>query len=113
MSGKPANEEAVFDGAVQIVDSAERAAYLARPRVNARNPRLSGVVEKRLGELRALVRADTEEELQLVVADLPIRWYLLRPGKVVSWPTAVESQPAFQCGEYRVYDLDDWRRKPR
>ena len=88
----------------------ERTAYLARADRHAARVQYASVAEARAADLTDLARAETMPAFESLLTRLPIRWYLLKPGADVSWPPAIASKPAFQCGAYRVYDLNEWRK---
>ena len=88
----------------------ERTAYLARPDLQVRKAAYSSVAAAHAAALTALATAETVQAFENLVARLPIRWYLLKPDTEVSWPASIASKPTFQCGAYRVYDLDVWQR---
>jgi hypothetical protein len=86
--------------------------YLGAPHRLQRLDRYADLVTERLADLRELMEAATEEEFEAAVGRLPIRWYLLMPDSEVSWPPRIAFEPRFRCGDYRVYDLDEWRTRP-
>lgn len=55
--------------------------------------------------LQNLRAATTSAELQRLARLTGIRWYLTEPEDKLAWPADILAAPAFQSGEYKVYDL--------
>jgi hypothetical protein len=55
--------------------------------------------------VKALAGASSSAELERILRQLPIRWYLAHPGAALAWPSEVLATPAFEAAGFRVYDL--------
>lgn len=60
-------------------------------------------LRKRFDGLGSFKAMSDEADLLAFAHQNKIRWYLLRPESVVSWPATFRARSAFDCGGYRVY----------
>ncbi|MCP4204943.1 MAG: hypothetical protein GY769_23795 [bacterium] len=87
----------------------ERTAYLARPKIKARQFESASVASSRAKDLANLAATHELVAFQAQIARLPIRWFMLVPRHQPGWPPEVLANPTRECDGYRVYDFDTWR----
>ena len=61
--------------------------------------------QEQLGKLQRLQQANNIPDLQRLVRETGIRWYVTHPDDPNVWPSEFRDQPAFESSGYRVYDL--------
>jgi hypothetical protein len=61
---------------------------------------------RRVALVEAFKRLLGAREIADAARQLGLRWFVLHPGDVVSWPASVTDRPAFSSGGFRAYRFD-------
>ncbi len=96
-------QDSQFDRTYTVAALSERRAFASR--TMTRMPYHSEMVEQRA---LAIDRFMGIRQPKLVVATaraLGFRWFLLEPGDRVDWPAEIVNRPAFQMGQFRLYEF--------
>lgn len=100
-------QDSHLDPSLILGGLAERPAFAARVDIWTRASQgfRNSPYREQLHNLEALQHATTTSDLQRMVRETGIRWYVLHPGDSVGWPAEFRDQPQFESNGYRVYDM--------
>ena len=101
LHGGPA--DVIQDGAADpqfiLVALSERQLYVGRGNFNGG----SATQKLRLAELADLAQLSDAGQVRQFFSARGITWYLQQPGTPLAWPQALLAEPAFACGEFRLF----------
>lgn len=104
--GEPTDvfQDSRFDRFYALAALSERRTFVAHTLTIM--PHRAEMVGTRSTAVNRLMTLDQPKMVNATARAFGIRWFVLHPGNRVNWPPALEKNPVYASGPFKVYDFD-------